>query len=147
MVIESICEFKRAQPFKPYGKMILSSAMLAATAGLLWSEDKPPAAKPTKPPPAQASVPATNVVPASGYPVIGSLETRGRTIVIMAGPKGTVYSVKDAQGKVLFENVSAEQLRAQAPELHEFIKNSVAGAGGAGGAVDARVRARADARN
>jgi hypothetical protein len=64
--------------------------------------------------------------------IIGYLEKRDRVITIKSGPKGPVYSVATKGGRVLFENLSADQLRAQAPELHEFIKTGVAG--------DARVR-------
>jgi hypothetical protein len=61
-----------------------------------------------------------------GLPVIGYLEKQDKTITIKAGPNGPVYSVAGKDGKVLFENLSAEQLRAQAPELHDFIKTAVA---------------------
>ena len=74
-----------------------------------------------------------------GYAVIGYLEKRDRMITIKAGPQGPVYSVATKAGKVLHENLSAEQLKAQAPELHELIKTGVAG--------DARMRgSRMDAR-
>ena len=74
--------------------------------------------------------------------VVGYIEKRDRTITIKAGPKGPVYSVKTAEGKVLFENVSAEQLRAQAPELHEFIKGAMAA--GSGGKKREKTDARMD---
>jgi hypothetical protein len=61
------------------------------------------------------------------YAVIGYLEKRGRVITIKAGPQGPVYSVATTGGKVLFENLPAEQLKAQAPELHDLIKTGVAG--------------------
>jgi hypothetical protein len=52
-----------------------------------------------------------------------------------------VYSVKAADGKTLFENVSAEQLRAQAPELHQFLKTALAaGSGKSGVVIDASLR-------
>ena len=66
------------------------------------------------------------------YAVIGYLEKRDRVITIKSGPQGPVYSVATKAGKVLHENLSAEQLKAQAPELHELIKTGVAG--------DARMR-------
>ena len=58
--------------------------------------------------------------------VIGYLEKRDRVITIKAGPNGTAYSVATKDGKVLFENVSAEQLEAQAPEIHDLINTGVA---------------------
>ena len=73
------------------------------------------------------------------YAVIGYLEKRDRVITIKSGPRGPVYSVATKEGKILHENLSAEQLKAQAPELHELIKTGVAG--------DARMRgSRMDAR-
>ena len=44
----------------------------------------------------------------------------------LLGQKHDTFLVKTSDGKVLLENVSLEQLRAQAPEIHEFIKTAVA---------------------
>lgn len=46
--------------------------------------------------------------------VIGYLEQRDRVITIKSGPNGPVYTVATKDGKVLIENLSAEQLKAQA---------------------------------
>ncbi len=82
----------------------------------------------------------SNLTASAELPVIMYLEKRGQTITVKAGPKGAVYSVKNAEGKALFENLSSEQLRARAPELHQFIKNAMAQNGGKSGAVlDARI--------
>jgi L-ascorbate metabolism protein UlaG (beta-lactamase superfamily) len=59
-------------------------------------------------------------------PVIGHLEKRDRIITIKSGPHGPVYSVTTKDGKTLFENVSAEQLKAQAPEIHDLLKTGLA---------------------
>ena len=84
----------------------------------------------------KASVVSTNKAAVRDtYPVIGYLEKRDRVITIKSGPKGAVYSVATKSGKVLLENVTAEQLRAQAPEIHQLIKTGYAG--------DARVRTSA----
>jgi hypothetical protein len=69
------------------------------------------------------------------YTVIGYLEKRDRVITIKSGPKGAVYTVATKAGKVLLENATSEQLRAQAPEIHQLIKTGYAG--------DARVKASA----
>lgn len=69
------------------------------------------------------------------YPVIGYLEKRNCVITIKSSPHGTVYSVATKEGKVLHENVSAEQLKAQAPEIYEVIKT--------GNANDASLRVSA----
>jgi hypothetical protein len=84
----------------------------------------------------KASVVSTNKTSArETYTVIGYLEKRDRVITIKSGPKGAVYSVATKSGKVLLENVTAEQLRAQAPEIHQLIKTGYAG--------DARIKASA----
>ena len=112
--------------------------VLIMAAGLASSEDKTAqSSKPNAPHEAQTKAPASGVKATADYPVIGYLEKRGRTITIKAGPKGPLYSVKAADGKVLCENLSREQLTAQAPELSEFLKTAVAGAGAK---ADARVR-------
>src|SRR5437899_6186851 len=73
-------------------------------------------------------------------PVIGHLETRDKVVTIQSGPNGLLYLVKTKDGKILHENLSEEQLKAQAPEIHELIKTSVAGMSGKDGAfMDGRV--------
>jgi hypothetical protein len=118
--------------------------VLAGSAGLLGAEAKPKTKNSPQPTPAvtSASPGASSAKPAaaSGPRVIGYIEKRRETITIKSGPKAPMYSVKTADGKVLFENLSADQLQARAPELHEFLKSAVAEKG------DARVRARMDAR-
>lgn len=74
-----------------------------------------------------ANAPAAPAVKASAcdkesYPVIGYLEKRNCVITIKSSPRGTIYDVATKDGKVLHENVSAEQLKAQAPEIYEVIK-------------------------
>jgi L-ascorbate metabolism protein UlaG (beta-lactamase superfamily) len=58
--------------------------------------------------------------------VIGYLEKNDRVITIKSGPQGPLYSVKTKDGKVLFEDVSAEQLKAQSPEIHDLLKTGLA---------------------
>lgn len=69
------------------------------------------------------------------YLVIGYLEKRNCVITIKSSPHGTIYDVATKDGKVLHENVSAEQLKAQAPEIYEVIKT--------GNANDASLRVSA----
>ena len=61
------------------------------------------------------------------YAVVGYLEKREHVITIKAGPRGPVYSVATRDGKVLFEDLPSEQLKAQAPDIHELIRTGVAG--------------------
>jgi hypothetical protein len=127
--------------------LFFSGAVWVLMAGLALSQDKAPPQstqpKLTTPRETQAPAPGKSVKAAADYPVICYLEQRDRSITVKAGPKGPVYSVKAADGKVLYDNVSIEQLSAQAPKLGEFLKTAVAGAPGA--KADARVRIKADA--
>lgn len=71
--------------------------------------------------------------------VIGRLEMRDKHITIKAGPHGPVYHVTTKDGQVLVNDLTLEQLQTQAPDLHEFLKSSLAGGGGqAGSFLDAR---------
>ena len=127
--------------------LLFSGVISVAVAGLALSQDKasPQSAPPklTTPQEAQAPVPGKSVKAAADYPVICYLEQRGRTITVKAGPKGPVYSVKTADGKVLYDNLSIEQLSAQAPKLGEFLKTAMVSAPGA--KTDARVCIKVDA--
>jgi hypothetical protein len=48
------------------------------------------------------------------YVVMGHLRHRDRIVTIKSGEQGTVYSVQNADGKILFENLTAAQLKSQA---------------------------------
>ena len=113
--------------------LFLSGFVLVAVAGFGLSQDKSPAQstrpKLTTPHETQTPVPAKRVKASADYPVICYLEQRDRTITVKAGRKGPVYSVKTADGKVLYDNLPIEQLSAQAPKLGEFLKTAVAGVG------------------
>jgi len=123
---------------------ILGCLIVIALTAVALAEDKPIQRKQSQPGPAKAERATSTVVKAApefDFPVIGYLEKRRQTITIKAGPKGPVYSAKTTAGKTLFENLSADQLRAQAPEIHQFIKTAVTGASGKSGVViDASVR-------
>jgi hypothetical protein len=68
------------------------------------------------------------------------LETRNKLVTVQSGPGGLVYLVETKDGKVLHENLSVEQLKAQAPEIHQLIKTAVAGNGSKDDSfMDARV--------
>jgi len=126
--------------------LLVGTVVLVAAAGFALSQEKSSQStrpKLTTPHDAPTAAPAGSVKATAAYPVIGYLEKRDRTITIKAGPKGPLYSVKTADGKVLCENLSKEQLSAQAPELGEFLKNAIAGTPGA--KADARVRIKTDA--
>jgi hypothetical protein len=126
--------------------LFLSAAALITVVGLALSQDKALPRTPAKlnsSREARAPTLASNTNAAADFPVVGYIEKRDRSIMIKAGPKGPVYSVKTADGKILFENLSQEQLSAKAPELGEFLKTAVAGTAGA--KTDARLRIKVDA--
>lgn len=118
-------------------KVLIGDGLLVGLVTFALAEDKPVKIAAPKGSDSQISVHQTKPSSSADFPVIGYIEKRDRTITIRSGPKGTLYSVKSADGKVLFENLSADQLRAKAPELGELIKTAVAG--------DARIRVTMDA--
>ena len=115
---------------------LVGCMIVAGLAACSLADDKPGQKRQAQPGTPTAARPAASVTKAaSDFPVIGYLEKQGQTITIKAGPKGPVYSAKTTAGKTLFENLSAEQLRAQVPELHQFIKAAVASGSGKSGVV------------
>ena len=84
--------------------------------------------------PAKTPIESTDLIP------IVRLETRDKLVTVQSGPGGLVYLVETKDGNVLHENLSEDQLKAQAPEIHELIKTSVAGSGNKDDSfMDARV--------
>ena len=80
--------------------------------------------------PATSSLPAAQALPTGEtgpFVVIGHLEHRDRIVTIKSGDQGTVYSVTSKDGKLLFENLTAAQLKEQSPEIHSFIEAATAG--------------------
>jgi len=127
--------------------LFVGGAALMAAVGLALSQDEasPQSTPPKLKTPREAQLSAHGKASEAGadYPVICYLEQRDRMITVKAGPKGPVYCVKSASGKVLYDNVSIEQLSAKAPALGEFLKTAMAGT--PGGKADARLRVKIDA--
>lgn len=131
---------------------VLMTALAAASASLLFAQSQPakvqkpkttsklPAAKPaTETAAPKKEVPSPKVKTSENLPVIGHLETRDRLITIKAGPNGAVYTVRSKAGKILATDATLDQLKAQLPEVHDFLKSGVAGkSGGSGALMDAR---------
>ena len=69
---------------------------------------------------------AENGSPKNGD-IFGHLQTRDRIITISKGRKGTVYTVKSRDGKVLNANLSEKDFRAKYPSLYEKVKYGLAG--------------------
>jgi len=96
---------------------VYSGLLAAAIVFTACAADPPPPSKP-----------ANQVVPAAKAKqeapvVIGIIETRNRTISLLAGD---AYTIQDKQGKVLAENITAERLQKQDPRLYELLKTSLA---------------------
>jgi hypothetical protein len=122
-------------------KTLLVAIVLVVTGGLVLAQQKPSPTVSAKSASAKPSLaPVTNNAAVSDFPVIGYIEKQDRTITIKSGTKETIYSVKSADGKLLCNNLTLGQLRAQLPELHEFVKTAVAGNISNGASADARVR-------
>jgi hypothetical protein len=119
-------------------KLLFACGTLAAGTGLLLSQQKSPQPAQTKP--TAPSNPSATTNATADFPIIGYIEKQDRTITIKSGPKETIYSVKSANGKVLCNNLTLEQLRAQSPDLHEFVKTAVAGNISNGATADSRLR-------
>ncbi len=115
-------------------KIGVSVVAAIALGGIALAQEKtgPPAARASAATPANVRTNTADAKGDRGVRVIGYLERRDKTITIKSGPRGPVYSVVGKDGKVLFEDLTAEQLKAQAPELHEFLKTSVATGSGKG---------------
>jgi hypothetical protein len=83
--------------------------------------------------------PNTPITTTDFIPIV-CLETRDKLVTVQSGPNGLVYLVETKDGKVLHENLSEEQLKAQAPETYELIKTAVSGNGTEDGSfLDARL--------
>jgi hypothetical protein len=105
-------------------QFVISLGILGCVALALADDAKQsPAPKVANVPAAAASNADTK---AESFPIIGYLEKRNYVITIKSSPHGTIYSIATKDGKTLRENVSAEQLKAKAPELYEAVKTGLA---------------------
>jgi hypothetical protein len=73
--------------------------------------------------------PSTPVAPQAQIkkelPVICRLVGREQSLTISAGPKGSVYSVQDAQGKMLLTYANRDELRAHFPVLSHQLDSAI----------------------
>jgi hypothetical protein len=58
---------------------------------------------------------------------IGYFQTRNKIIVISCGPKGSLYTIKDKDGRTLAAKLSGKDFQSKYPELYDQIKDGVAG--------------------
>ena len=106
-------------------QLVVSLGLLGCVALALADDAKQnPAPKADNVPAATAS--SADAKAAESFPIVGYLEKRNYVITIKSSPHGTIYSIATKDGKTLHENVSAEQLKAKAPELYEAVKTGLA---------------------
>jgi hypothetical protein len=81
----------------------------------------------------------------ANFTVIGTMQSRDKIVTVKTGSAGIVYSIATKDGQRLYENISAEKLKAEAPALHDFIESGTAGYAGLymeKPLIDARLDAR-----
>ena len=100
------------------------STLLLALLGLSSCVKSQQKTLPVTPPRATQIVPSVETGP---FIVIGHLEHRDRLVTVKSGAAGTVFSGRSKDGKILFENLTAEQLKVQSPDIHDFIDAATAG--------------------
>ena len=59
--------------------------------------------------------------------VIGYMQSRDRVVTIRRSSKGTVYTIKDKDGKVLAKNISENDLKGKYPFIYDQVKYGLAG--------------------
>ena len=100
------------------------STLLLALLGLSSCVNSQQKTLPVTPPRTTQIVPSVETGP---FIVIGHLEHRDRLVTVKSGAAGTVFSGRSKDGKLLFENLTAEQLKVQSPDIHDFIDAATAG--------------------
>ncbi len=75
----------------------------------------------------EPSTPTTSqtVEPSTNHPVLVSLEGRGGTIVIKAGPT-PLYSLLTSDGRVVVQDMTLAELAVHNPQLYERVKRAIA---------------------
>jgi len=59
--------------------------------------------------------------------VFGYLQSRDRIVTISRGPKGTFYTIKNKNGKILAEDISEKELKEKYPSVYSQVKYGLAG--------------------
>jgi len=100
-------------------RIVLVSWLTLSSISCSKHQQTPPSSKP----PSAVQIPTGETGP---FIVIGHLEHRDRVVTIKSGAQGVVYTVQSRDGKILFDNLTAAQLKSQSPELHDFIESGTA---------------------
>jgi len=105
-----------------------STLLMLSVVAVAWSScgRREQKVQPTSP--SAAQIPQIPTARETGpFVVIGHLEHRDRIVTVKSGGQGPVYSVLSKDGKILFENLTGEQLKSESPEIHDFIEAATAG--------------------
>jgi hypothetical protein len=73
-----------------------------------------------------ASPPASAESP-TGLEIV-RIVSRDQTVIVTAGPHGSLYSVNDADGRTLVANASLDELRDQHPDIYRLLEHGIADA-------------------
>ena len=119
-----------------FSRRLLASGFLSITITCLVGCSSKPSQDQTVVRPNESAAPvAATVEPAAPADVgpgtpIGSLKGRNHTVTFYSTPEGPRFTVSTVDGRVLGQQLSVDQLRAQLPQVYEEFKSSIAGLGG-----------------
>ena len=83
---------------------------------------KTPVPTPVKVPmPTAVPTPIVQDTTPGDYVVIGSFARRDQVVTIKSGSGGIVYTIAGKDGRILFDNLTAAQLKEKTPQLHDYI--------------------------
>jgi hypothetical protein len=60
-------------------------------------------------------------------PAVVTLQFRNYHITVSAGERGSLYTVKETDGKLLADRLTAQELQTRLPDVHRFVKEAFAG--------------------
>jgi len=101
--------------------IFLSAALLSLIAGSCRLRT------PTLPPVSSGSNQFQPPAETGPFTVIGHIEHRFDIYTVKSGDQGIVYSGRDKAGSVLFDNLTAQQLKSQSPVIYDFVEAANAG--------------------
>lgn len=73
-----------------------------------------------------ASAPVAAAKPDSANPVIVHIVSQDHTVTISSSPQGLLYSLKDADGRVMIADATSEEFAELRPELYRNIRHYIA---------------------
>jgi hypothetical protein len=83
------------------------------------------------------------IAPDSTGKVIVHIVSRNQTITVKSGPHGVVYSIRDAQGKLMLADATPEEFQRVDPVLFNQIQHYIAVQADTSGAIEASGDVRA----